>query len=126
MVTPLSGASGPSIITKKPSMLSKFRNHPREFIVECWHKREALRYGGPALEQLRLLSCFLLVFGLLQNASWAGYVRTNIAPPSIQREFRGAWVSTLNNIDWPSKPGLPVDEQKRELLRILDRAVERS
>src|SRR5215813_10891874 len=52
----------------------------------------------------------------------AAYVRTNIAPPAIQREFRGAWVATLNNIDWPSRPGLPVEEQKRELLRILDRA----
>jgi len=37
-----------------------------------------------------------------------------------KREFRGVWVATVANIDWPSKPGLNSDIQKRELLRILD------
>lgn len=35
-------------------------------------------------------------------------------------EFRGVWVATVANIDWPSRPGLPADDQKRELLWILD------
>ena len=35
-------------------------------------------------------------------------------------EFRGVWVATVANIDWPSQPGLSTEEQKRELLRILD------
>lgn len=43
-------------------------------------------------------------------------------PPSIAREFRGVWVAAVDNIDWPSKPGLPVAVAKRELLTILDRA----
>lgn len=38
--------------------------------------------------------------------------------------MRGVWVATVSNIDWPSRPGLPTDEQKRELLAILDRAAE--
>lgn len=38
----------------------------------------------------------------------------------LKREFRGAWVATVSNIDWPSKPGLSTDEQKRELIGILD------
>jgi uncharacterized lipoprotein YddW (UPF0748 family) len=50
----------------------------------------------------------------------ANYVPTTEEPPALQREFRGVWVATLNNIDWPSRPGLPVNEQKEELLRILD------
>jgi uncharacterized lipoprotein YddW (UPF0748 family) len=37
-----------------------------------------------------------------------------------KREFRGVWVATVANIDWPSKPGLSTDIQKTELLRILD------
>ena len=37
-----------------------------------------------------------------------------------KREFRGVWVATVANIDWPSKPGLSADIQKTELLRILD------
>jgi uncharacterized lipoprotein YddW (UPF0748 family) len=41
---------------------------------------------------------------------------------SVRREFRGAWVATVSNIDWPSKPGLSTQEQQTELLAILDRA----
>jgi uncharacterized lipoprotein YddW (UPF0748 family) len=40
------------------------------------------------------------------------------------REFRGAWVSTVYNIDWPSKAGLPVATQQAQLRAIMDRAVE--
>lgn len=35
-------------------------------------------------------------------------------------EFRGAWVATVHNIDWPSKPGLSADEQKAELIHLLN------
>lgn len=45
------------------------------------------------------------------------------APPLPTREFRGAWVATVHNIDWPSRPGLPAGQQQAELRAILDRAV---
>jgi uncharacterized lipoprotein YddW (UPF0748 family) len=45
------------------------------------------------------------------------------APPPVAREFRAAWVATVGNIDWPSKPGLSTWEQQQELLAILNRAV---
>ncbi|HVH12892.1 MAG TPA: family 10 glycosylhydrolase [Longimicrobium sp.] len=44
--------------------------------------------------------------------------------PAVLREFRGVWVATVDNIDWPSKPGLPADSQRAELIAILDRAVQ--
>lgn len=44
--------------------------------------------------------------------------------PIAPREFRAAWVATLENIDWPSKPGLTAAEQHTEIRRILDAAVE--
>ena len=37
-----------------------------------------------------------------------------------KREFRGVWVATVANIDWPSKPGLSSEMQKAELIRIFD------
>ncbi|HVV01074.1 MAG TPA: family 10 glycosylhydrolase, partial [Verrucomicrobiae bacterium] len=43
-------------------------------------------------------------------------------PPKPNREFRAAWVATVGNIDWPSKPGLSTSEQKAELVAIMDRA----
>jgi len=36
------------------------------------------------------------------------------------REFRGAWVACVYNIDWPSKKGLSAASQQAELRRILD------
>lgn len=38
---------------------------------------------------------------------------------SHQREFRGAWITVVWNSDWPSKPGLSVEQQKTELLEII-------
>jgi uncharacterized lipoprotein YddW (UPF0748 family) len=43
-------------------------------------------------------------------------------PPPAPREFRAAWVSTVANIDWPSKPNLKADKQQAEAIAILDRA----
>lgn len=43
-------------------------------------------------------------------------------PPNISREFRGVWIATVANIDWPSEPGLSTAEAKRELSALLDRA----
>lgn len=43
--------------------------------------------------------------------------------PAAPREFRAAWVATVDNIDWPSRPGLPVDRQRAELDEILDTAL---
>ena len=44
--------------------------------------------------------------------------------PGPAREFRGAWVATVANIDWPSRPGLSSDRQQAELIGLLDRSVE--
>lgn len=40
--------------------------------------------------------------------------------PQAPREFRAAWLATVTNIDWPSRPGLSVDSQKAELRNLLD------
>ncbi|MDE3129196.1 MAG: family 10 glycosylhydrolase, partial [Gemmatimonadota bacterium] len=43
-------------------------------------------------------------------------------PPPVRREFRGVWIATAGNIDWPSRPGLSTAEQQAQLLAMLDRA----
>lgn len=40
--------------------------------------------------------------------------------PEPDREFRAAWIATVDNIDFPSKRTLTIDEQKAELIRDLD------
>ncbi|MBL8087932.1 MAG: family 10 glycosylhydrolase [Chthonomonas sp.] len=42
--------------------------------------------------------------------------------PTIPREFRGVWVATVDNIDWPTKRGLSTADQKAELLKIVETA----
>jgi len=44
--------------------------------------------------------------------------------PEVPREFRAAWVATVANIDWPSSRDLSTEEQKTELISILDQSVE--
>ena len=43
-------------------------------------------------------------------------------PPATPREFRAAWVATVANIDWPSKPGLASEVQRSEATALLNRA----
>ena len=40
--------------------------------------------------------------------------------PAPKREFRGVWVATVTNIDWPSTPRLSSDKQKAELINIFN------
>lgn len=37
-----------------------------------------------------------------------------------KHEMRAVWIATVNNIDWPSSPDLSVDEQKKEMIGLLD------
>src|SRR5690606_37136180 len=37
-----------------------------------------------------------------------------------KREFRGVWVATVANIDWPTRQGMAVPQQKAEFISILD------
>ncbi len=51
------------------------------------------------------VSCLLCVCGFAQN--------------SPKREFRGAWIATYTNIDWPNRTQTPA-QQRSALLTILD------
>jgi uncharacterized lipoprotein YddW (UPF0748 family) len=56
------------------------------------------------------------------NPAPSAGVGSSSAPPPVQREFRAVWVASVANIDWPSRPGLPVARQQAELLAILERS----
>jgi uncharacterized lipoprotein YddW (UPF0748 family) len=42
--------------------------------------------------------------------------------PEPEREFRAVWVATVDNIDFPTRKGLPVEQQKAELIELLELA----
>ncbi len=54
------------------------------------------------------------------SSVYAPKLPSDLDAPPLLREFRGVWIATVDNIDWPSKPGLPVEQQKAELLALLD------
>ena len=47
-------------------------------------------------------------------AAFLGCVPLRRTPPPAPREFRGAWVASVANIDWPSRPGLDAGAQRQE------------
>lgn len=42
--------------------------------------------------------------------------------PKIEREFRAAWIATVDNIDFPSKKTLTINQQKAEIIKDLELA----
>ncbi len=70
------------------------------------------------IELLRRRSFVALLLSLLLVVTSTSVLRAQSTPP--KREFRAAWVATVINLDWPSSPGLPSDQQKQQLVDILD------
>ncbi len=58
------------------------------------------------MQRLTVLFC-VLFFSLISNAQ-------------PKPEFRGVWVATVDNIDWPTKGNYNSDSQKVEFIRLLD------
>lgn len=73
------------------------------------------------------LACLILIAAIGFCPSRSAHAQTTDGFPALPeptREFRGVWVATVANIDWPTKPGLSTQEQKNEALKILDHCVE--
>lgn len=67
-----------------------------------------------------LMAKFVPISIVLLLIAFTAAVAQNTDNSSPKREFRGVWVATVNNIDWPSKPGLSADQQQQELIGILE------
>ena len=71
-----------------------------------------------------LLPTTLLLFVVLMGCSSSKISASKEAPantrPAVAREFRAAWVATVANINWPSKPGLSTEVQQQEAIALLD------
>ncbi|MDR3133578.1 MAG: family 10 glycosylhydrolase [Prevotellaceae bacterium] len=57
---------------------------------------------------------------LLLPALTALWVARLDAQPD-KRALRGVWIATVANIDWPTQPGLPVEQQQAEMIALLDK-----
>ncbi len=84
------------------------------------HLNSCARYAAI----LRVFVITTVAAGAWATSAVAQKQGTAADPPPVAREFRGVWVATVENIDWPSRPGLSGDEQQRELIAILDKCVD--
>jgi uncharacterized lipoprotein YddW (UPF0748 family) len=64
-------------------------------------------------------AALLLFFAIGCRA--ANYLPAPFSPPVVPREFRGMWIASVANIDWP-QPGSTTAQQKAELISLLNRA----
>ncbi|MGL5081371.1 MAG: family 10 glycosylhydrolase [Microcoleaceae cyanobacterium] len=94
--------------------LQAIRSQDVDLEQKLQHVSQALQSPAPIVESLELAN-----LSTLSQASFA-----NSHPITHQREFRGVWAASVVNIDWPSKAGLPVTQQKFELLALLNRMTE--
>ncbi|MEL6820759.1 MAG: family 10 glycosylhydrolase [Calditrichota bacterium] len=68
------------------------------------------------------ICCILTLLCCTEEAPPKAIAEPGIASslPKVEREFRAAWVATVDNIDWPSEPGLSPEKQRKEVIAILD------
>lgn len=67
-----------------------------------------------------MVSRFLLLLTIFFSSIHFSLSQSRVYELHPKREFRGVWVATVANIDWPSRPGLSTERQKAELIHILD------
>lgn len=67
----------------------------------------------------KFIALVICVFGFtFANAQSTDEIKNR--PPKVMQEFRAAWVATVANINWPSKPGLSAVEQQQQAIDLLN------
>ena len=78
------------------------------------------QYYNPGELSFIAFAALVIASLTIQAADFKPDPRLQPTPPL--REFRGVWVATVYNIDWPSRPGLSDAQQQAEMIAILNRA----
>ncbi len=77
---------------------------------------------NPLLQRAGRFALLLLLSFRATAAPAPQYHPATAEVPRLPREFRGLWIASVKNIDWPSKAGLTTEAQQAELIALLDRA----
>ena len=95
----------------------KFRSISQE--NRCQTARRRVSFGTGMIRKTIFCAAALLLATRIFAPAETNSAAPVAAPPPV-RELRAAWIATVANIDWPSKPGLPVAQQKTEMISLLD------
>jgi len=80
--------------------------------------RPSLFYKQCNAKTAKALTFFLISIFAIGLAAFSTPFRYKAMP--LPEKMKGAWIATVENIDYPSKPGLSVKEQKKEYIALLD------
>ncbi|NND08191.1 MAG: family 10 glycosylhydrolase, partial [Saprospiraceae bacterium] len=72
------------------------------------------------MKWFNLYTSVFTILLLLMGCKMAQPIVMEKSSSEIPQEFRAAWVASVANINWPSRPGLPVDSQKMEAIKLLE------
>jgi uncharacterized lipoprotein YddW (UPF0748 family) len=83
-------------------------------------RKLSTRLPLPFRQKKRSYNKYFIVFGILLFLITCNSLlfSQNSNP---KREFRGIWIATVENIDWPSSKYLSSEQQKKEFITIIDR-----
>ena len=96
-------------------MSSKIRKPAKSSRSSLWLLALALVF-----QNLFALSAMPSLLPIRKNPSQKRLKKESL--PQVEREFRAVWIATVDNIDFPSQKNLLQDQQRQELLNILDLA----
>lgn len=80
--------------------------------------------SAPAVSRAAMASAPATVPAAIPVTSQGAAADARLTAPPAPREFRAAWVSTVSNVDWPSRKNLSSAQQKAEIIAILDTAAQ--
>ena len=107
-----------TITEKGKRVLAKLdqRNYMLDNMASGLSEKE-MKTLNKLLDKIRSIGTLMLIIcGFFFDQS----LMAQSASASPKYEFRAAWVASVDNTDWPSKKGLPVDSQKAEFIRLAD------
>ena len=100
--------------TRRINMLDK--HLPRGAAPTNYRAHAHLHARSPMISSRRIarsLALFTLtVATTVADGQGAATSAADAGPPPVARELRAAWVATVENIDWPSRPGLSTAQQQ--------------
>ncbi len=73
------------------------------------------------VKRLFMICCIVILFIPFSFIS-PHFTYAEVTTTYKKHELRAVWIASVLNIDWPSKIGLPIENQKQEFIELLDDA----
>nr|MBP7550729.1 family 10 glycosylhydrolase [Gemmatimonadaceae bacterium] len=83
------------------------------------HDSAAPRRTARRITPRALAACLIALVAACSDGPTGPRTPAELTVPPITREFRGMWIATVANIDWPQTAGLSASAQQQQLTQLL-------